>query len=369
MNLNAVFAILRKEMIHILRDSRTLRLVIFMPLFQLLLYGYGINTDVKHLSTWLLDEDRSPLSRRLVEAFEQSGYFDVTAAPASPAELGQGLDRGHAKAGLHIPPGFMADALAGRPTAVRLAVDGSDSNPANTAVNTGQAIMGNFLQKEGLVSPLITSVDFRPRLWYNPDLKSAYFMVPGVVGLLLQLLIPMITASAVVREKERGNIEQLLVTPIKPVELMLGKMIPYVGIGLVIATTVLTVAHLLFELPIRGNLFTLYSLTLLYITVCLGIGLWASTISDNQQQASQVVMFFAAPSILLSGFIFPRETMPFPIQVLGSFIPMTYFLKIIRGVTLKGLGFVDLWPNIWPLILMAAIILFVSVKKFHKRLS
>jgi ABC-2 type transport system permease protein len=367
--MKATLAIIRKEVIHILRDKRTLRLIIFMPLFQLLLYGYGINTDVKHLSTWLLDEDRSPLSRRLTDAFVQSGYFDITARVATTEDLRRGLDRGRAKAGLHIPPNFMRDALAGRPVAVRLAVDGSDSNPANTAVNTGQAIVGNFLQKEGLITATLSSVDFRPRLWYNPDLKSAYFMVPGVVGLLLQLLIPMITASAVVREKERGNIEQLLVTPIKPVELMLGKMVPYVGIGLIIATTVLTVAHFLFGVPIRGSLFTLYTLTLLYITVCLGIGLWASTISQNQQQASQVVMFFAAPSILLSGFIFPRENMPVVIQALGRFIPMTYFLTIIRGVTLKGLGFADLAPSIWPLAAMAVFILVLSVKKFHKRLS
>ena len=367
--MRGTLAIIRKEIIHILRDQRTLRLIVFMPLVQLLLYGYGINTDVKHLSTWILDEDRSPLSRRLVEAFVQSQYFDVTARVTGNAELRLGLDRGKAKAAIHIPPNFMKDALAGRPTAIRMAVDGSDSNPANTAVNTGQAIVAAFLQKEGLASASLTSVDFRPRLWYNPDLKSAYFMVPGVVGLLLQLLIPMITASAVVREKERGNIEQLLVTPIKPVELMVGKMVPYVGIGLIIATTVLTVAHFLFEVPIRGNLFTLYTLTLLYITVCLGIGLWASTISDNQQQASQVVMFFAAPSILLSGFIFPRETMPLPIQILGDFIPLTYFLKIIRGVTLKGSGFADLWPSILPLAAMAVFILTLSVKKFHKRLS
>jgi ABC-2 type transport system permease protein len=367
--MKALSAIVRKEFIHVLRDSRTLRLVIFMPLFQLLLYGYGINTDVKHLSMWVLDEDNTPLSRRLTEALVQSAFFDVTARPATPEGLKRGLDRGDAKAGLHIPPGFMRDALAGRPVSIRLAVDGSDSSPANTAVSSGQLVVGAFLQKEGLAAVPVTAVDFRPRLWYNPDLKSAYFMVPGVVGLLLQLLIPMITASAVVREKERGNIEQLLVSPVTPMELMVGKMVPYVVIGLVIASTVLTVAHFLFEVPIRGGLLTLYALTLLYITVCLGIGLWASTISENQQQASQVVMFFAAPSILLSGFIFPRETMPAPIHALGQLIPLTYFLRIIRGITLKGLGFADLWPQIWPLALMAAGILFLSVKKFHKRLS
>jgi ABC-2 type transport system permease protein len=179
----------------------------------------------------------------------------------------------------------------------------------------------------------------------------------------------MITASAIVREKERGNIEQLLVTPIKPSELMLGKMIPYVGIGLVIATIVLTAARLLFHVPIRGNILTLYVLTLLFITVCLGIGLWASTVAENQQQASQIIMFFAAPSILLSGFIFPRETMPLPIRALGTVIPLTYYLRIVRGVILKGLGFADLWPQIVPLGTMAVLILALSIKKFHKRME
>jgi ABC-2 type transport system permease protein len=206
-------------------------------------------------------------------------------------------------------------------------------------------------------------------MWYNPDLKSSFFMVPGVVGLLLQLLVPMISASAIVREKERGNIEQLLVTPIRPVELMVGKMIPYMGIGLIIATTVLVSARFLFDIPIRGSVFTLYVLTLLFIAVCLGVGLFVSTAAENQQQASQMIMMLAAPSILLSGFIFPREGMPWPIRALGSIIPLTYVLKILRGITLKGLGFADLWPQIIPLAVMAALILYLSVKKFHKRLG
>lgn len=367
--MESIVAILRKEIIHILRDKRTLRLIILMPLMQLVLYGYGINTDVKHLATVLFDEDRTSLSRRLAQAFEQSAYFDIRRPALNARDVRRALDRGEAKVGIHIPPGFTRDLLAGRGAALQVAIDGSDSNPANTALNTGQAVVAAFVQKEGLVPVRVSPIDYRPRLWYNPDLKSAFFMVPGVVGLLLQLLIPMITASAIVREKERGNIEQLLVTPIRPFELMVGKMVPYVGVGLIIAATVITVAHFLFQVPIRGNVLTLFILTLLFITVCLGIGLFASTVAENQQQASQIIMLFAAPSILLSGFIFPRETMPLPIYLLGYVIPLTYFLKIIRGVVLKGLGFVDLWPQILPLAGMAAAILLLSVMKFHKRLS
>ena len=194
-------------------------------------------------------------------------------------------------------------------------------------------------------------------------------MVPGLVGFLLQMIIPMITAAAIVREKEMGNIEQLLVTPIKPYELMIGKIIPYIFIGMGIALSIIIAARFLFHVPIRGNPFTLFMLTLLFLTVCLGFGLFASSVASNQQQASQIVMFFIAPSILLSGFIFPRETMPKIVYYLGYFIPLTYFVKIVRGIILKGLGLFDLWDQVLPLALMAVLVLWFSVMKFRKRLS
>jgi ABC-2 type transport system permease protein len=367
--MQAVTAVVRKEILHILRDRRTLGLIVMMPLIQLMIYGYGVNTDVKHQAAALWDEDQTPLSRRLVEAFVQSSYFDVARRVESGPALRRAVDRGAAKVGLHVPPGFARDLLAGRVAPLQVVIDGSDSNPANTALITGQAVVGAFLQKEGLSSAQASAVDYRPRMWYNPDLKSAFFMVPGVIGLLLQLMVPMITAGAIVREKERGNIEQLSVTPIRPIDLMIGKMIPYVFIGLIIASTILGAAHFLFRVPVRGHVLTLYALLLLFITVCLGMGLLASTVAQNQQQAAQILMFFAAPSILLSGFIFPRETMPFPIYALGTLIPLTYVLKILRGVTLKGLGFADLWDQIIPLAVMAVLVLFLSVRKFHKRAS
>lgn len=362
-------AIAKKEFIHVMRDRRTLILIVLMPLIQLVTYGYGINTDVKHLATVVYDQDKTPLSRRLVSAFEQSAYFDIKERTDSLRVLHQAIDHGKAKAGLVIPPDFSKDLFAGRGTQLQLLIDGSDSSPANAALNTSQAILTSFMQREQLVPIQVVPIDFRPRLWYNPDLKSSFFMVPGLVGLLLQLLIPMVTASAIVREKERGNIEQLLVTPVKPYELIIGKLIPYVCIGMVIALTIISAAGLLFGVPIRGNPFTLFMLTLLFLIVCLGIGLYASTIAENQQQASQIVMFFAAPSILLSGFIFPRETMPLPIYLVGFFIPLTYFLKIVRGIILKGLGVMDLWAQILPLAAIGAFILIFSIKRFHKRLS
>jgi drug efflux transport system permease protein len=362
-------AVLWKEALHILRDPRTLMLIVMMPAMQLTIYGYAINTDVKHIRTALYDEDKSPLSRRLVQAFEQSSYFDFEEKAQTQAELHHLLEKGDAKTALHIPPDFAKDLLAGRNARLQLLIDGSDSNPANAALNTSQSIVMAFMQREGLVPVAVTPIDFRPRLWYNPDLKSVYFMVPGLVGLLLQVLIPMITATAIVREKERGNIEQLLVTPIKRYELMLGKLIPYVGIGLIIAMLIVAAARVLFAVPIRGNFLTLLFTSFLFLSVCLGVGLFASTVADNQQQAAQMVMFLIPPSILLSGFIFPRETMPRPIYYLSFGIPLTYYLTIIRGIILKGLGLIDLWKQILPLFGMAVGVLTLSVLKFRKRLQ
>jgi drug efflux transport system permease protein len=362
-------AIIWKEFIQLFRDPKTLTLIVVMPVMQLMIYGYGIDTDVKHISTILYNEDQSPMSRRLVDAFVNSAYFNINYIAHSDHEIREALDHGYAKVGLHFPPNFTRDLLAGYKGNLQLLIDGTDSNPANTALNTSQAIVSEFLKREGLTPIPTTVVDFRPRLWYNPDLKSSYFLVPGVVGLLLMLLIPMITSSAVVREKERGNLEQLLVTPIRPYELILGKLIPYLLIGLVIAATILSTARFLFALPVRGSAILLFSLTSLYLMVCLGMGLLASTVADNQMQASQLIMFFAAPSVLLSGFIFPRETMPLPIYYLGDIIPFTFFVRIIRGILLKGLGFMDLWHEVGALVTMAVVVLTLSVLKFHKRLS
>ena len=362
-------AVVQKEFIQVRRDRRTLALIILMPLVQLILYGYAIDMDVKHLSTAVYDEDRTPLSRRLVESFVQSAYFDITLRAESVRDLDTSLDRGKVKAALHIPPGFAKDALGGRGAKVQMLIDGTDSNPANTALNTSRAIIQAFMQNQGLQAMAVAPVDFRPWLWYNPDLKSSFFMVPGLVGLLLQLLVPMITATALVREKEQGNMEQLLVTPIRPYELIFGKLIPYLVVGLFIALLVFAGAWALFHVPIRGSFLFLLAATLLFLMVCLGLGLLASTVAENQQQAAQIVLILAPPSILLSGFIFPRETMPWPIFYLGQFIPLTYFLKIIRGVVLKGLGPFDLWDQLLPLVLFATAVMALSISRFQKRLA
>lgn len=362
-------AVIYKEIIHILRDRKTLMLVILMPIMQVIIYGYGVNTDVRHLRTYVYDQDQTYLSRRLVDSFVQSDYFSVKKNVNSLQEIKDGLNKGHAQVGLIIPINFAGDILKKKGVQLQMLIDGTDSNPANVALNSSQSIVTSFLQTQGLIQEQVMPIDFRPRLWYNPELKSTFFMLPGLIALVLQLIVPMITATAIVREKERGNIEQLLVTPIKPYELILGKIIPYVGIGIIITSSIILSMHFMFQVPIRGDILTLFCLTLVYLIVCLGIGLWASTISENQQQASQVVMFFAMPSILLSGFIFPRETMPVWVHHIGYFLPMTYFLKIVRGITLKGMSFFDLIDQVLPLVALATLVIVLSINRFSKRIA
>lgn len=366
-------AVVFKEIIQILRDQRTLMLIILMPVMQVVIYGYGVNMDVRHLRTYIYDEDQTYLSRRLVDAFAQSDYFSIINVGSvrghSLREVRASLDKGRAQAVLIIPPQFTADVLKKKGAQLQLLIDGTDSTPANVALNSSQAIVNSFMQTQGLVQIPVLPIDFRPRLWYNPDLKSTYFMLPGLIGLVFQFIVPMITATAIVREKERGNIEQLLVTPIKPYQLIIGKIIPYILLGMIIAVSIVMAMHFIFLVPIRGSVLTLFCLTLVYLVVCLGIGLWASTVAQNQQQASQIIMFFAMPSILLSGFIFPRETMPLWVHHIGYFIPLTYFLKIVRGIVLKGLGFFDLMDQVLPLVVMATLVIIFSIRRFGKRIA
>lgn len=363
----SLLAVFRKEVLHIWRDKRTLMLIVMMPFMQLILYGYAINTDIQHLKLAVLDEEKSSFSRRYIEALVQSGYFDVHKYASSPTQLKKLLDRGEVKASLHIPFDFSKKALSGQKTGMGFYVDGSDSNPASIALARAADITAAFEKSEKLAQSR-NVLELCARMWYNPELKSPLFMIPGLVGLLLQLLVPMITATAIVREKERATLEQLLVTPLTRLEIILGKIIPYILIGIFIMSLILFVAYVWFAVPIRGDLFTLFTLTLFYIIVCLGMGLLASTLAQNQQQAAQMVMFFAAPSILLSGFVFPRETMPFPIYASTFLIPLTYYLKISRGIMLKGLNFSDLIVEASILLAMAGLLLFLSAKKFKKQL-
>jgi ABC-2 type transport system permease protein len=279
------------------------------------------------------------------------------------------LDRGEVKACLRIPADFTKRVLRREGAAVQFLVDGTDPNPAQAALSNSAVITAAFQQRFSPHKVSVDRIDFRPRLWYNPDLRSSWFMVPGLLGLILMMIIPGMTANAIVREKERGNLEQLLVTPVKPYEFIIGKIIPYTVIGLFVTISVVFAGWALFDVPIAGNFLTLMTLSLLFLIGCLSMGILLSTAAENQNQANQMIMFIAIPSILLSGFLFPRESMPAAAYALGYFIPLTYFLKILRGVLLKGVGFVDLWPQIWPLCLFAIATVSLSIRKFRKTLG
>ncbi len=369
-------AIIRKEFLQIRRDRRTLALVLVMPVMQLLIFGYAINTVVDHISTVVFDEARDADSRTLVAALQNSGYFDVIDGVHSQTELTGAIDAGRAKIGLHIPPDFGDQVMRGQPGQAQLVVDGSDPNTAQTALFAAGAVaqavatnlpgapIARFVQRG-----LRGGIDLRPVVLYNPSMLSVNFMVPGIIGLILQFQTLLLTAFAIVSERERGTLEQLIVTPIKPWELMLGKILPYTIIAFAAASVALVAGYVLFGVHVAGNLVLLALLSVLFLLGSLGTGLFISTVSQTQAQAQQIAQFVALPSILLSGFLYPRETMPFVVQKLGLLIPMTYYLQILRGIMLKGVGLEVLWPNVWPLALFGVVVFGLSAWRFQKRVS
>jgi ABC-2 type transport system permease protein len=362
-------AVMIKEFVHILRDKRTLIFVMFIPSLELALYGWAIKVDIKHIRMAVLNEDRQYLSRELVNTFKSSNYFDISQFVDRPDQMQTLLDRGKVKACLHIPPDFSKRFLRRENAQVQVLVDGTDPNPAQAALSNSSVIMQAFQERFAIGRATLTRIDFRPRLWYNPDLLSSWFMVPGLLGLILMMIVPGMAAASIVREKENGNLEQLLVTPIKPYEFIIGKIIPYICIGMFVVCTIVTAGWALFAVPVRGDLVTLFGLSLLFLVGCLGLGILLSTLAQNQNQANQMVIFVAVPSVLLSGFIFPREAMPWLASAIGSLIPLTYYLKILRGILLKGLGWSDLWEQVWPLALFGLTTVSISILKFRKKLG
>lgn len=370
-----VLAIIRKEFIQIRHDRRTLGMVLILPGMQLLLFGYAINTVVDHLPTAVFDEAGDPESRALIAAFQNSGYFDVLFPVRTQSELTDAVDAGRAKVGLHVAPDFGNQVLRGQQGLVQLVVDGSDPNVAQTALFAAgvvtQAATADLTA--GLASrrgrAAVPGIDLRPVVLYNPSMLSVNFMVPGIIGLILQFQTLLLTAFAVVRERERGTLEQLVVTPIKPWELMLGKILPYTITAFIATTLALAAGRILFGVEVTGSLLLLGLLSILFLIGSLGVGLLISTISQTQAQAMQTSMFVMLPSLLLSGFLYPRETMPFIIQQLSLLIPLTYYLQILRGIILKGVGISVLWPNVLPLAVFSLAVFGLSAWRFQKRIG
>ncbi len=360
-----------KEFIHVFRDKK-LRFFLFAPpLIQIILFGYAVTMDVNSISTAFLDLDKSYESRELMRRFEASGYFTTKHAPASIEEIKDLLDRGKVLCAVQINRGFGKDLKKGVPTEVQVIVDGTYSNTALIAQGYANRIIGEFALDS--MKPAIgvsgAAIDLRATAWYNPDLKSRNYYVPGVIATVILIIALMLTSMAVVREREVGTMEQLMVTPIMPFELMLGKTIPFAVIGLVDMLLVTLMGIFWFDVPIQGSLLILLAGTVIYLLSVLGTGLFISTVSKTQQQALMASMLFVMPAILLSGFAFPIESMPDLFQYVTYLNPLRYFLVIIRGVFLKGVGLDILWPQMLILLLIGCVVMALSALRFRKRMN
>lgn len=354
------------------RDRMTLGLIFMLPLVQLLLFGYAIQTEVKHIATVVFDQSLSVESRSLLDSFSASGYFDIKYTANSFAEVNELIDRGVAKAGIIFPPDLAQKVQRGESAAVQVLVDASDNMVANQAIATATSI--GLLKSQEVITqklPVASQMpyDIRVRPWYNPDGETAYYMVPAILGVLVTMTMVMLTSMGIVREREKGTLEQLLVTPIKPYELMVGKILPYIVLGYVQITVALIIGKIFFQVPIKGSILELYVLTLFFITASLGLGILISNVAKTQMQAMQLTFFILLPSIMLSGFLFPRDAMPKIIYYIGNVIPLTYYLDIIRGIILKGIGFPYLVGQVVSLLVFSVVLLTVSTLKFKKRLS
>jgi len=369
--MHRIIAVLHKEFLQMRRDKMTLGLVFMIPLVQLLLFGFAIQTEVKNISTVVFDQSLTSESRGLLESFSASGYFDITYVVDEYNDVNKMIDSGQAKVGIVFPPDFATSVNRGIPAPVQVLVDASDNMVANQAIAIANSI-GLIKSQEMLTKKVRLSgppYDIRVRPLYNPDGITAYYMVPAILGVVVTMTMVLLTAMGIVRERERGTLEQLMVTPIKPLELMIGKILPYIVLGYLQITVALIIGVTVFGVPIKGSLLELYVLTLFFITASLGLGILISNIAKTQMQAMQMGFFVMLPSILLSGFMFPRDAMPRFIYYLSNVIPLTYYLDIIRGIVLKGIGFPYLVGQVISLLVFSVVLLIASTLKFKKKIA
>jgi ABC-2 type transport system permease protein len=371
----AILSILWKEFVQLRRDPKLFPVIFISPILQLLLLGYAANMDVKNIPSVICDMDRSAAGRAFLDDFVNSGYFRVAARVERMDQIDRYLDHGDAAMAFVIPRGFGDKIAARREASVMIIADGSESQSAMIGVNYGTMIAARTNQRiifealeraKGLgLKPVFVNPEVR--VWYNPELKSRNFMVPGVLGLILMIMTTVLASLGIVRERETGTMEQLIVTPIRPYQLIVGKLLPFVLIGLVDATFVITVARGWFGIPVRGSVALLYALCLAFMLNTLGVGLFISTISRTQQQAMLTSMFFILPMMLLSGFVFPIENMPAVIQPLTYLIPLRYYLVIVRGIFLKGVGLETFWRDAFELFVFGVAILSLAAARARKR--
>jgi ABC-2 type transport system permease protein len=371
-----IYSIVRKEFVQIFRDPRTLALIIVMPIMQLFLLGYAATTDVRNISMAVWDQSQSPQSRELLDAFRAADYFRIDYFVGSTEQYQALIESGDIRVALVIPPDYDKQLARGE-AKVLMVLDGSDGSVGATALSTsrliGQSYATRILEEQlalrGSSALPQPPLEVRTQVWYNPDFRSAYFMIPGVVGLILSFITTILTATAIVRERERGTIEQLIVTPIRSWELILGKLLPYVVLGLVETFEIIVIGHLFFKVPVLGSLWLIFATSCLFLMSSLGIGLFISTIANTQQEAMLTSMMFNLPSIFLSGFLFPLEAMPKFLQIVSYAIPLRYYLVVIRSLMLKGAGFAAIQDEVIALVLFGIVIMGAAALRFRKRLD
>jgi len=370
-------SLIRKEFIQIIRDPRTLMLALIIPVMQLFLMGYAATNDVRNVPLAVFDQDKGPAARSLLDAYRAADYFSLAYSVSSEEEIQYLVENGKARAGLIIPPDYSRKLQSGGSAEVAFILDGTDPTVASTSLSAAQLIgqahateiMSERLARRGQPTKITLPVQVNTQVWYNPDLISSYFMIPGVIGMILFALTSILTATAIVRERERGTIEQLIVTPIRPWELVVGKLFPYVLLALLNTLEVLALGAWWFKVPIRGDLGLVFAFSGLFLLSSLGIGLLASTIANTQQEAMLAVWMLLLPALFLSGFFFPLEAMPKALQWISYLMPLRYYLVIIRSLLLKGVGFPALREEVLALTIFGLAIMTVAARRFRKRLD
>jgi len=368
MNWSRFYAIIQKEFIHVFKDKASFGIVLMMPIMFSLVFGYAVTTDIEDIQIAILDNDKTIESREIIEKFSSSDYFITGYYVHSIDGIEDLISENKVKGAMIIPRGFASAIQRGQDGDYQLILDGSDPNVSRVALQYGNMIASQYKLSKGLVAGN-ASFGMSTRVWFNPNMKSAIFIIPALIGLIMQNITILLTAFSLVREREKGTIEQLIVSPIKPVELILGKMIPYIVIGSFDFLLALFFGTWYFGVPIVGSLALLITLGFGFVVVALALGMLVSTIAKTQLEAMQLVVLVLLPSVILSGFMFPVEAMPLPIQLISKLIPLTYFITILRGIILKGVGIQFLWHEVYMLLGMGIVLLSLATIRFRKKLD
>jgi ABC-2 type transport system permease protein len=368
------WGVVRKEFLQLRRDRVTFAMIIGIPIIQMTLFGFAINTDPKHLPTAVIAADQSEFTRSFIAAMRNSDYFKIVATLPDEESGRRALVQGEVLFVVDIPAGFTRDLVKGAHPSLLIEADATDSQAVGASLNALPSIVQSVLQKD-LTGPLSrlavgpSAFDVQVHRLYNPEGITQYNVVPGLMGVILTMTMVMMTGLAITRERERGTMENLLATPVLPIEVTTGKIIPYVAIGLLQVTIILLAARFVFGVPFVGNVVTIYLAALLFVAANLSVGIMLSSLAQNQLQGVQLTFFYFLPNILLSGFMFPFSGMPRWAQIIGNALPLTYFNRLVRGILLKGAGWADLWPHVWPMLIFMFVVMAIAVRVYRRTLD